>query len=491
MTEQSIYRDIARRTGGDIYIGVVGPVRTGKSTFIRRFMERCVIPRIENPYDKARATDGMPQAGSGRTVMTAEPKFIPDESVKIAVGDTTLDVKMIDCVGYIIPEALGQSENGMPRMVRTPWNESPMPFAEAAEIGTRKVICEHATIGMLVTTDGTIGDISRENYVDAEERIVAELHRMGKPFAIILNSCYPESQSARALALALEDKYDAPVALINCMNLTEEDVSHIMALLLDEFPVTELTFHLPQWLQVPPKNHPLRQSILSEISDMTEQIVKMGDVREVLKDHGESATGRNYEVDELRAGDGTGDVTLTLPKEVYFSVMEELSGLKIPDEATLMRLIVDLSEAKRAYEKVKAALADVSEKGYGIVMPEQHELTLREPVLTKQAGGYGVKLCAGAQSIHMIRAEIQTEINPVIGTREQADEMVTHLAQEYEEDPDRIWDFNLFGKSLYEMLEEGIYTKLENMPEESRAKLSETLERIIKEGRGGLVCILL
>lgn len=491
MTEQNIYRDIARRTNGDIYIGVVGPVRTGKSTFIRRFMERCVIPRIENPYDRTRATDGMPQAGSGRMVMTAEPKFIPDESVKISLGDTSLNVKMIDCVGYIIPEALGQSENGIPRMVRTPWNENPVPFAEAAEMGTRKVICEHATIGMLVTTDGSIGDIARESYIDAEERVVDELHRMGKPFAIILNSACPHSEKARALALEMETKYDAPVALINCMNLTEEDVSHIMALLLDEFPVTELTFHLPSWLQVPSKNHPLRQSILSEISSMTEQIVKMGDVRDVLKDSNASGTGRTYEIDELHAGDGTGDISLRLPQEVYFSVLEELSGLTIPDEAALMRLIVELAEAKRAYEKVKSALADVAEKGYGIVMPEQHELTLREPILTKQAGGYGVKLCAGAQSIHMIRAEIATEINPVIGTREQADEMVAHLVEEYEQDPDRIWDFNLFGKSLYEMLEEGIYTKLENMPEESRAKLSETLERIINEGSGGLVCILL
>ncbi len=491
MTEQSIYRDIARRTGGDIYIGVVGPVRTGKSTFIRRFMERCVIPRIEGEYDRSRAVDGMPQAASGRTVMTAEPKFIPDESVKITVGDTSLNVKMIDCVGYLVPEALGQSENGAPRMVRTPWSETPVPFAEAAETGTRKVICEHATIGMLVTTDGTIGDIPRESYVEAEERVARELSEMGKPFAIVLNSAHPESQAAQELALSLEHKYDAPVALINCLHLDEEDVSHMMALLLDEFPVTELTFHLPEWLRVPPKGHPLRQAIFAEISDMTEEIAKMGDVAEVIRDHNQSGTGRTYQVSELRGGDGTGEVTLTLPREAYFSVMEELSGLEIPSEAALMQQVIELAEAKRAYDKVSAALADVTETGYGIVMPEKSELRLRLPELTKQAGGYGVKLRAGAKSLHMIRAEIEAEINPVIGTREQAEEMVARLTQEFEEDPERIWEFNLFGKSLYEMLEQGIYAKMDNMPEESRAKMSETLERIINEGSGGLICILL
>ncbi len=491
MTEQSIYRDIAERTGGDIYIGVVGPVRTGKSTFIRRFMEGCVIPRIHDEYDRARTVDGMPQAASGRTVMTAEPKFIPDESVKIQAGDTTLNVKMIDCVGYIVPDALGDMEDGVPRMVNTPWSETPVPFHVAAETGTRKVICEHATIGMVITTDGTIGEIPRENYVQAEERVIRELSGLGKPFAVILNSARPDSAEARALALSLEEKYKTPVALLNCLEMNEEDVSHILALLLDEFPVTELRFKIPKWLTVPPKTHPLRQSLLAELSDMTVGITKMGDVPRIANEMNSRETGRTYAIGELHAGDGTGCVTLSLPKELYYAVMEELAEIKITDDSDLLSTICELAEAKRAYDKVANALKDVAERGYGIVMPEAEELRLEEPRLTKQPGGYGVKLRAGAKSIHMIRAEIRTEINPVIGTEQQAKEMVTHLANEFEEDPGRIRDFNMFGKSLYEMLSDGIQSKMENMPEESRAKMADTLEKIINEGSGGLICILL
>ncbi len=491
MTEQSIYHDIAERTGGDIYIGVVGPVRTGKSTFIRRFMEGCVIPRIHDEYDRARTVDGMPQAASGRTVMTAEPKFIPDESVKIHAGDTTLNVKMIDCVGYIVPDALGETENGVPRMVNTPWSETPVPFIEAAETGTRKVICEHSTIGMVITTDGTIGEIPRANYVEAEERVIRELSSLGKPFAVILNSARPDSPEARALALSLEEKYNTPVALLNCLEMNEEDVTHILALLLDEFPVTELRFKIPRWLTVPPKEHPLRQSVFAELSDMTAGITKMGDVRRAAEKMNTHEAGRTYTVEELRAGDGVGTISLSLPKEMYYAVMEELAEIKINDESDLLSTICELARAKRAYDKVENALRDVNERGYGIVMPEPEELRLEEPRLTKQPGGYGVKIRAGAGSIHMIRAEIRTEINPVIGTEEQAREMVAHLSTEFEEDPSRIREFNMFGKSIYEMLSDGITTKMMNMPEESRTKMSDTLEKIINEGSGGLICILL
>ncbi|MGN1207109.1 MAG: stage IV sporulation protein A [Eubacteriales bacterium] len=491
MTEQGIYRDIAERTGGDIYIGVVGPVRTGKSTFIRKFMEGCVLPRIADEYDKARTVDGMPQAASGRTVMTAEPKFIPDESVRIHIGDTVMNVKMIDCVGYLIPEALGQNENGAPRMVNTPWSETPIPFAEAAETGTRKVICEHATIGMVVTTDGTIGEIPRESYLEAEERVISELRGLGKPFAIILNSARPASKEARELALSLEEKYKTPVALVNCLELDEDDIHHILELLLDEFPVTELTFRVPKWLSVPARNHPLRESVFAEISDMTEGIAKMGDVGRVLAFVNGREPGRTYTVTELNAGDGKGEISLKLPEELFFAVTEDLSGLSVPDDAALLSLICDLAKAKKAYGKVEQALSDVGESGYGIVMPDMEALRLEEPRLTKQPGGYGVKLRASAESIHMIRANIETEINPVIGTEEQAKDMVAYLKGEFEENPARIWDFNMFGKSLYEMLSEGIKAKMQNMPEESRAKMSETLERIINEGSGGLICILL
>ncbi len=491
MTEQNIYREIAKRTGGDIYIGVVGPVRTGKSTFIRRFMERCVLPGIVDEYDKARTLDSMPQAASGKTVMTAEPKFIPDESVKIAIGDTTLNIKMVDCVGYLVPEALGQNENGMPRLVRTPWSESPIPFREAAELGTRKVICEHATIGILVTSDGTIGDFTREEYLEAEERVVKELSELGKPYAIVLNSARPNSPEAKHLAESMESKYKAPVALVNCLDLDEEDITHIMALILDEFPVTELAFHLPKWVSVIPSNHPLRRAVFKEISDMTEDIFRVGDIKHVLDTVNQNGTGRLYTSTEIHAGDGTGEIALTLPVSLFYQIMEELSGMAIPDEAALLSLMCELAETKRLYDKVADALIEVSEKGYGVVMPEKGGLTLSEPQLTKQAGGYGVKLRAAAKSIHMIRAEIQAEINPVVGTEEQAMETVKHLSREYREHPDAIWEFNLFGKSLYQLLEDGIESKMDNMPEESRTKMSETLERIINEGSGGLICILL
>lgn len=491
MTEQGIYRDIAERTDGDIYIGVVGPVRTGKSTFIRKFMEACVLPHITDENDRSRTVDSMPQAASGRTVMTAEPKFIPEESVRICLGDTSMNVKMIDCVGYIVPDALGPSENGAPRMVSTPWDPAPIPFTEAAETGTRKVICEHSTIGMVVTTDGTTCDIPRESYAEAEERVIDELTRMGKPFAIILNSANPHTPEAKALALSLEEKYGAPVALLNCLDLTEEDVGHIMGMLLDEFPVTELRFRLPSWLKVPPHDHPLRQSVFAEISEMTEEIAKMGDVARVLAQYSDGDGARHYQLNDLNAGDGVGEISLTLPKELYYSVMEELCGLEIGDEAELLSLVCDLADASRAYRKVAQALEDVAQSGYGVVMPDMEQIRLEEPRLTKQPGGYGVKLRGGANTIHMIRAEIMTEINPVIGTEQQAQDLVKHLREEFEEDPERIFSFNMFGKSLTEMLREGIFAKMDNMPQESRLKMAETLEKIINEGSGGLICILL
>ena len=343
MTEQGIYRDIAERTGGDIYIGVVGPVRTGKSTFIRRFMDECVLPYIEDEYDRSRTVDSMPQAASGRTVMTAEPKFIPDESVRIRMGDTAMNVKMIDCVGYLIPEALGQNENGTPRMVNTPWSEEPMPFAEAAEIGTQKVICEHATIGMVVTTDGTIGEIPRESYLEAEERVVSELKALGKPFAIILNSARPNSDEARELALTLEKKYETPVALVNCLELNETDIRHILKLLLDEFPVTELVFRVPGWLSVTDRQHPLRESVFSEIAAISDGIAKMGDIAHVLADANHKEAGRIYEITELSAGDGTGEITLTLPAELFYSVIGDMTGLTVEDDASLLSLMRELA----------------------------------------------------------------------------------------------------------------------------------------------------
>ncbi len=492
MASTSIYQDIAKRTGGDIYIGVVGPVRTGKSTFIKKFMESSVIPNIPEASDRARAVDEMPQSGSGKTVMTTEPKFVPDEAVRIVTEDhTELRVRMIDCVGYIVPEALGQTEDGAPRMVHTPWSAEPMPFREAAELGTEKVIRDHSTVGILVTTDGTIGEIPRAAYVDAEERVARELNALQKPFAVILNSAHPASEEAITLAYELEKKYGAPVALVNCLELNADDISHILELILNEFPVTELTFHLPAWAGTLPSDHPLKQCVLSYIGNCCAGISRCGDIRAVLTEPTGEDCLHECHVRSLNAGDGTAQLELVFDPDLYYRVLSELTGLEIADDTAAFSLIRELSATKRAYDKVAGALAEVEEKGYGIVMPEIDDLHFEEPQIIKQSGGYGVKLKASAPSVHMIRADIETELNPIVGTEQQSEELIRYMLQEFEENPRRIWESNMFGKPLYELVSEGLHSKLGHMPEESRAKLSDTLERIINEGSSGLVCILL
>ncbi len=492
MTQATIYRDIASRTGGDIYIGVVGPVRTGKSTFIKKFMESLVLPNIENDYDRQRTVDELPQSASGKTVMTTEPKFIPDDAVKILVGDSTsLRVKMVDCVGFIVPEALGQLEEGQPRMVHTPWFEEPLPFREAAEIGTQKVIREHSTIGMLVTTDGSIGEIPRESYVDAEERVAAELSAMNKPFAIILNSANPQAPASVELAYALEKKYNAPVALVNCQELDAEDICHILALVLQEFPVRELRITMPDWLTALDDTHALKNEIFGTIRQFSDMISKVGDVQRVFTSEISTDPDAKWMLQEMRAGDGIADISLTLSRKKFYDVLSSLTGFEIQDDVALMQKLVALSEMKSAYDKVEAALQDVEEKGYGIVMPDLSELSLHEPQIIRQSGSYGVRLKASARSIHMIKADIEAEINPIVGTEQQSEELIRYLMDEIERDPTRIWESNMFGKSLYELINESLRNKLEHMSEESRAKLAETLERIINEGSGGLICILL
>lgn len=492
MTSTSIYRDIATRTGGDIYIGVVGPVRTGKSTFIRKFMENAVIPNIADDYDRTRAVDELPQAGSGKTVMTTEPKFIPDEAVNVLLGEhTRMRVKMIDCVGYIVPDAIGQTEDGAVRMVHTPWSDEPLPFPEAAETGTRKVIREHSTIGILVTTDGTIGDIPRESYIEAEERVARELALQNKPYAVILNSAHPEREEAGALAYELEKKYNAPVALINCMELDNEDIGNIMELILEEFPTTEMTVTLPDWMRTLEAGHWLRRAYVESLRGICDRISKMGDITRCFGEKPEEETIREWKVSGLNLADGTAEIALIPAEGLYYRIMSELTGFPITDEAELIALMRDLAETKREHDKVAGALKEVYESGYGIVMPDISELTLQEPEIIKQSGSYGVKLRAAAQSIHMIRANIETEINPIVGSEEQSEELIRYMLHEFEENPQKIWESNMFGKTLYELVNEGLHTKLAHMPDESRKKLSETLERIINEGSGGLICIIL
>ena len=492
MADHSIYKDIAERTGGDIYIGVVGPVRSGKSTFIKRFMESLVLPNMGEGYSRERARDEMPQSAAGKTVMTTEPKFIPDEAVTIHLDDSAnMRVKMIDCVGYIVPEALGTIENGQPRMVRTPWQEEPMPFVEAAEMGTHKVITEHATIGMLVTTDGTIGEISRDSYVEAEERVVRELKALGKPFAMILNSARPGSEEAIALAYELEAKYGIPVALVSCMDLDAEDIRHILELVLHEFPVTEVRVRLPEWTTALEPTHRIHASLLTALRRAADRVKKIGDIREAFSDFAECEFVESAEVDDVDLGRGCALITLRMTDGLYYRVLSELSGFEINGEEELIGLLRDLSRVKAEYDKVAAALQECDERGYGIVMPDVSDMTLDEPEIVRQAGGYGVKLRASASSIHMIRANIEAEVHPIVGTEQQSEDMVRYMLREFEEDPAKIWESNMFGKSLYELVNDSIHSKLEHMPDASRQKLSETLERIINEGSGGLICILL
>ena len=492
MADHSIYKDIAERTGGDIYIGVVGPVRSGKSTFIKRFMESLVLPNMGDGYSRERARDEMPQSAAGKTVMTTEPKFIPDEAVTVTLdGAATMRVKMIDCVGYVVPEALGTIENGQPRMVRTPWSDEPMPFVEAAEMGTHKVITEHATIGMLVTTDGTIGDISRESYVEAEERVVRELKELGKPFAMILNSARPSADSTVALAYELEAKYGVPVALVSCMDLDAEDIRHILELVLHEFPVSEVRVKLPAWTTALEPTHPIHAALMAALRRAADRVKKIGDIREAFADFDECEYVEAAEVETVELGSGTARIALRMADGLYYRVLSELSGFEIDGEESLIGLLRELAATKAAYDKVAEALRDCEEGGYGIVMPEVADMHLDEPEIVRQSGGYGVRLKASAPSIHMIRANIEAEVNPIVGSEQQSEDLVRYMLREFDEDPARIWESNMFGKSLYELVGESIHTKLEHMPEASRSKLSETLERIINEGSGGLICILL
>ncbi len=492
MGEFSIYQDIATRTGGDIYIGVVGPVRTGKSTFIKRFMEAMVLPNIKDTNMRERARDEMPQSAAGKTVMTTEPKFVPDEAVTLTLpGSASMRVKMVDCVGYTVPEAKGTIEDGQPRMVRTPWQDEPMPFVKAAELGTSKVIHEHATIGIVVSTDGSIGEIPRENYVEAEERVISELKAIGKPFAVILNSATPTADASVALAYELEEKYGVPVALVSCLELDAEDIRHILELVLTEFPVAELRIRFPSWLGALAPTHRVRASLADGVARCVGKMRRIGDIAGSLEDLEKNEFVGSLSIDSVDLGSGCAHVEVRLHENLFYDVISELTGMSIPSNKQLIELLREFAEMKTKYDRVAEAFDDAGEKGYGIVMPDIDELRLEEPEIVKQAGGYGVKLRASAQSVHMIRANIETEINPIVGSEQQSEELIRYMLKEFEEDPRKIWESNMFGKSLYELMNEGLHTKLSNIPEESRARLSETLERIINEGSGGLICILL
>ena len=492
MAQRSIYEDIARRTGGDIYIGVVGPVRSGKSTFITRFMQEMVLPAMTDEAARARARDEMPQSAAGRTVMTTEPKFVPEQAISLTVdGGIALKVKMIDCVGYMIPDARGVEVNGEARMVSTPWQEAPMPFAEAAEYGTRKVMAEHATIGILLSSDGSIGEISRASYEEAEERLVREMKAAGKPFALVLNSAEPTSTQAVMLAEELEKKYAVPVALVNCLALSAKDISGILQMVLGEFPVCAVRFSLPDFAAALPAEHPIREGVEQDICRLAGMLSRMGEVKECFAALAENELIDEVAVNDLDMGNGCASLSISFKPSLYFDVLSELAGQEIRDEGALFSLVRELACTRDKYERVREALESVEETGYGIVMPRVEDLSLEKPTIIKQSGGFGVRMCASAQSMHFIRADIRTELNPIVGTEQQSEEFVKNMLADFESDPKKLWESNMFGKTLYELVNDGLHEKLTHIPADARKKLSETLERIVNDGANGLICVLL
>lgn len=487
----NIYDDIAKRTNGEIYIGVVGPVRSGKSTFVKKFMDSLVIPNIESDYDRERAKDETPQSASGKTIMTTEPKFIPDEAVNISLGGSNMKVRLIDCVGYMVEGAIGGEENDGPRMVMTPWDKKPMEFERAAELGTKKVICDHSTIGIVLTTDGSIGELSRDAYEAAEKRIVDELKSLNKPFVIVLNSATPQGESAQKLAISLEERYNAPVALVNALELANEDFEGIFELILGQFAINEIKFILPKYISSLDNNHWLKISLLNSIKNAISGVEKIDDAKMCLEVLGENENIGNTPRLISNLGTGEVEIGIDLLPELYYQIMSELCGIEIKDDEDLFLNIKELAEVKKEYDKFADAIYEVNQGGYGIVLPDVDDMTLEEPEIVKQAGSYGVKLKASAPSIHLIRASINTEINPIVGSAEQSEEIVRNMLEEFEDDPKKLWESKMFGKSLYELVNDGLHAKLEHISPESRNKLSDTLSRVINEGSNGLICILL
>lgn len=492
MEKYGIYQQIAERTQGDIYIGVVGPVRTGKSTLIKRFMDLFVIPNIENVYNRERAKDELPQSAAGRTIMTTEPKFVPNEAVEIMLDEALkLKVRMVDCVGYLVKGALGYFENNMPRMVSTPWFDYQVPFEQAAELGTRKVINDHSTIGLVVTTDGTITDIAREEYIEAEKRVVNELKAIDKPFVIVLNSVIPYDEDTQKLRQELEEKYDVPVVCVNCATMQSEDMAGIMERILYEFPVCGIGINIPRWVENLDKDHWLRAGMLQAIKDTFKEVRKLREAKGSIQGFSGYDFIKKVNLSEINAGVGNMLLNIELPDNLFYKVLSDATGLQVDGEHRLIGMMKELARIKKEYERVEYALHEVKMKGYGIVTPRMEELTLDEPEIIKQGSRFGVKLRASAPSVHMIRADIETEIAPLVGTEKQSEELVNYLLKEFENEPGKIWDSNIFGKSLHELVGEGLHNKLNRMPEDAQLKLQETLQRIINEGSGGLICIIL
>ena len=492
MENLDIYKMISQRTDGDIYVGVVGPVRTGKSTFIKKFMELLVLPNIDNSYKRERATDELPQSAGGKTIMTTEPKFIPNEAVEITLADNLkFKARMVDCVGYLVNNAIGYLEDDMPRMVKTPWSQDEIPFEKAAEIGTKKVIEEHSSIAVLVTTDGSITGIPREDYIEPEERVARELSEKQKPFVIVLNSASPDSDECKNLAQELEEKYHTAVIPLDCTNLSLDNINDIFSRILFEFPIEQVNIKFPRWIEGLQDNNEIKAELYREIKDCFENTRKLKEISDDVKRLQSTEIIVRTDIDKIDLGNGNVYLSISLKEELFYQVLTEITGEEISDEGRLFAKLIEFSKVKKEYDKLEYALHEVREKGYGIVNPTVDDLILEEPEIIKQGSKYGVKLKAKAPSLHMIQINTETEISPIVGSEKQSEELVKYLLSEFEEDKKKIWDSNIFGKSVHDLVNEGLQNKLARMPEEAQMKIQETLQRIVNEGSGGLICIIL
>ena len=486
----ALYKDIAERMQGDIYIGVVGPVRTGKSTFIKRFMELFVLDRVENDFERRRIIDELPQSGAGKTIMTTQPKFVPSEAVQIELGDAKLKVRMVDCVGYMVKGALGVEENSAPRMVRTPWSEEEMPFEEAAEIGTRKVITDHSTIGVMMVTDGSITDIPRDAYLNAEDRVVRELKEQGKPFVMVLNSTRPQSDECIALRDKLTRKYDVPVLALDVLHMSTDDATALLETVLFEFPLSLIRFQTPKWVQALDESHYIVSELIEALRNKLPELYKVRDYTNLLDAFDESKYLTGLQIETIELGTGELVFSVTAADGLFYTVLSEQVGEKIEDESQLITMLSELTEAKREYDHIKGALRSVRETGYGLISPTMDELTLDEPELIKHGNQYGVRLSASGPSLHLIRADVTCEVSPTVGSEQQSEQLLSYLMKEFESDPAKIWETDIFGKSLHELVNEGLSGKLTRLPDDVREKLQQTLSRIINEGNGSMICIL-
>ena len=485
----NIYSRLAARTGGNIYVGVVGPVRTGKSTLIKRIMEELVIPCIDDPYRKERARDELPQSGSGKTIMTSEPKFVPEEAVEISPdGTALLRVRMIDSVGYMVAGAVGAEEDGVPRMVTTPWYDHEIPMTEAAELGTKKVMQEHCSIGMVVTTDGTVTDIPRSDYIEAERRAITDMKATGKPFLVIINSRDPAGAAAKAIQEELKATFDVDAAIADCQALTKEDIASLLTKLLYAFPMRELRVYLPRWMDALEPEHPVKAALYEALLQRAGQIAALGQAEATLADLKQMEQVLDFSIRSIDLATGTVSCALSFPEKLFYEILSAKAGIPIQTDAQLLSLLGELSLVKQEYDKISDALSSVKATGYGVVMPTAEEMTLEAPELLRKNGAFGVKLKAGAPSIHMIRVDIDTEISPMVGGEKQSQDLITYLTGE---DPEKLWESNIFGKSVYDLIQEGLTTKVIRMPEDVRAKFRGSLTRIVNEGATGLICLIL